>query len=107
MPFVLNIAPLRYRKVINTFLQPYLVVVYVDEILVYSETVETLEKYLRLLFDKLESVEINSSSHKCTFAMTEIKVLGHIVSSKGLKPASEKVIAAKNCFTGKYIYINY
>ena len=74
--------------------QPYLdqfVVVFVDDILIYSKTEEEHEDHLRIVLQALREHLLYAKFSKCEFWLTEVKFLGHVVLASGVSVDSEKV----------------
>jgi hypothetical protein len=67
------------------------VVVFIDEILVYSETGEEHEKHLRLVLEKLRANQLYAKFSKCEFWLMEIAFLGHVISAEGVSVDPRKV----------------
>lgn len=98
MPFGLCNAPATFQHLMNDILRPFLdrfVIVYLDDILIYSATAEQHEKDLRIVLDKLKEHQLYASPGKCEFFKGHTEFLGHIVSDKGvtMDPAKVKGIA--------------
>ena len=67
------------------------VLVYLDNILVYRKTLEEHVKHLREVFEILKTQKFVCRLHKCHFNDTQMKYLGHLISSDGVRPNQEKV----------------
>ncbi|KAJ3659856.1 hypothetical protein Zmor_011519 [Zophobas morio] len=72
------------------------VLVYIDDVIIYSKTFEEHIEKLREVFERLRAANLTLKTKKCTFASTQVKVLGHIVSSDVIRPDPEKLAAIKN-----------
>ena len=84
---------------INFIFNPYtndFVLVYLDDILVFSKNKEDHAKHLRLVLDKLREHQFYAKFSKCEFWLDEILYLGHIISTKGIAVNLEKVSAIVN-----------
>lgn len=82
MPFGLCNAPATFFTFMNDVLRPYLylfIVVYLDDIMVYSDNMENHKKHLPLVFEALKKIPLYLKKLKCVFSQTEIPFLGHIV----------------------------
>ena len=74
--------------------QPYLdhfVVVFVDDILIYPKSEEKHEDHLRIVFRALRNHRLYAKFSKCEFWLTEVRFLGHVVSTLGVLVDLEKV----------------
>ena len=81
----------------NRVFKPYLdqfVVVFIDDILVYSKNKEELEKHLRVILQTLKEHQLFSKLKKCEFWLYKISFLGHVVSKDGILVDLSKVEAA-------------
>jgi len=74
----------------------YMCLVYLDDIIVYSKTVEEHLKRLRKLFDRLRIANLKLKPSKCHLLRAEVKFLGHVVSEKGVSTDSSKIEAVKH-----------
>ncbi len=72
------------------------VVVYIDDILIWSATFTEHVLHLRQVFDRLLQANLKVKPSKCSFALSQVTFLGHVVSSEGIKPDEKKILAIKN-----------
>ncbi|RVW58098.1 Retrovirus-related Pol polyprotein from transposon 17.6 [Vitis vinifera] len=96
MPFGLTNAPATFCNLMNDVLFDYLdafVVVYLDDIVVYSKTLTEHEKHLRLVFQRLRENRLYVKPEKCEFAQEEITFLGHKISVGLIRKDKGKVQA--------------
>ncbi|KAK5773241.1 hypothetical protein PVK06_049546 [Gossypium arboreum] len=96
MPFGLTNAPAAFMDLMNRVFQPYLdrfVVVFIDDILVYSKTEEKHEEHLRIVLQVLREKELYAKFSKCEFWLREVAFLGHVVSTEGIRVDPRKVEA--------------
>ena len=96
MPFGLTIAPATFMDLMNKVFQPYLdqfVVVFVDDILIYSQSEKEHEDHLRVVLQLLRDHQLYAKFSKCEFWLTEVGFLGHVVSASGVLVDPEKVEA--------------
>jgi len=87
MSFGLTNAPAIFMEAMNRMLHPYLdvfVVVFIDDILVYSKTKEEHEVHLSLVLDKLREYKYYAKLKKCDFWLSEVSFLGHVINHDGL-----------------------
>ena len=86
MPFGLTNAPAAFMDLMNRVFRPYLyqfVVVFIDDILVYSKHEKEHEQHLRIVLQTLREKKLYAKLSKCDFWLKEVFFLGHIVSTKG------------------------
>jgi hypothetical protein len=96
MPFGLCNAPSTFQNTMNALFQEHLrrfVIVFFDDILVYSKTLEDHITHLEAVFNCLLEHQFFLKQSKCTLAQPSISYLGHIVSSIGVGPDPEKIKA--------------
>ena len=71
------------------------VVVFIDDILVYSATIEEHEQHLRVVLEKLRQNQLYAKFSKCEFWLEEVTFLGHILTAEGVAVDSNKIEAVK------------
>jgi hypothetical protein len=94
MPFGLSNAPAAFSRYISRLLGPFhfdFVVIYIDDIAIYSKTLEEHLKHLEIVFQTLRSANLKLKLTKCAFLQTEFRFLGLLVTEQGLKPDPRKV----------------
>ncbi|KAL4376493.1 hypothetical protein GQ457_02G033130 [Hibiscus cannabinus] len=99
MPFGLTNAPAAFMDLMNRVFDEYLdqfVVVFIDDILVYSRTEEDHDRHLRLVLQTLLENQLYAKLSKCEFWIREVVFLGHVVSSEGIRVDTKKVEAIVN-----------
>ena len=96
MPFGLTNAPVEFMDLIHRVFQPYLdqfVVVFVDDIFIYSQFKDEHEDHLQIVLQEIRDHQLYAKFSKCEFWLTEVKLLGHVVSASGVLVDPEKVEA--------------
>ena len=94
MSFGLTNAPATFQALMNQVFRPYLrkfLLVFFDDILVYSKDASTHLEHLTLVFRLLRQLNLFANSKKCQFAKDRIEYLGHWVSEKGVEADQEKI----------------
>ncbi|KAK4400675.1 Retrovirus-related Pol polyprotein from transposon.6 [Sesamum angolense] len=96
MPFGLTNAPAAFMALMNRTFQEYLdqfVIVFIDDILVYSKNREEHEQHLRIVLQILKEKELYAKLSKCEFWVNQVVFLGHVISGDGDTPDPSKVKA--------------
>ncbi|GMH17778.1 hypothetical protein Nepgr_019619 [Nepenthes gracilis] len=96
MPFGLTNPPAVFMDLMNRIFQPYLdkfVIVFIDDILVYSKSSEEHEEHLRTTLQILREHRLFAKLEKCEFWLEEVGFLGHVVSKEGISVDPMKVEA--------------
>jgi len=96
MPFGVTNAPGVFMNYMNKVFHPYLdnfVVVFIDDILVYSKTREEHEEHLRIVLKTLRDRQLYAKLSKCEFWLSEVSFLGHVVSQGGIAVDPSKIAA--------------
>jgi hypothetical protein len=94
MSFGLTNAPAYFMYLMNKVFMKYLdkfIVVFIDDILIFSKMVEEHEDHLRLVLGKLRSNQLYAKFSKCEFWLTEVAFLGHVISAGGFSVDPGKV----------------
>ncbi|CAA0833837.1 Uncharacterized mitochondrial protein AtMg00860, partial [Striga hermonthica] len=99
MPFGLSNAPAVFMDLMNRVFHPYLdrfVIVFIDDILIYSRDEEQHEQHLRIVLETLRRERLYAKFSKCEFWLDRVAFLGHIVTSKGIEVDPSKIEAVSN-----------
>ena len=96
VPFGLANAPSHYQRIMTQVLGKYIgkfVMVFLDDIVVYSKDTKQHLEHLNLVFEALSGAHLTVKESKCTFFKTEVDLLGYIVGADGLKAQPTKTNA--------------
>ena len=99
MPFGLTNAPAAFMDLMNRVFKKYLdkcIIVFIDDILVYSKTEEEHAEHLRIALETLRHERLYAKFSKCEFWLREVQFLGHIVGEDGIKVDPAKIEAVMN-----------
>ena len=96
LPFGLTNAPAMFMSLMNDVLRPFLgkfVVIYIDDILVYSRNEEEHEEHLEQVLQKLREHKLYANPEKCEFGKTSIEYLGFVIGPNRIRPDPSKMKA--------------
>jgi hypothetical protein len=115
MPFGLTGAPATFQRFMNDILRDYLDIfctVYLDDILIYSKTKKEYIEYVRQVLKKLRGASLYAKIQKCEFLVSEVKFLGIIVGTNGIRMDPDKIKIVVNwagptCVTDVQAFIGF
>lgn len=96
MPFGLTNAPASFQSIMNRMLEKYwrkFVLVFMDDILIYNNSLEEHIQYLKLVFQTLSENKFFIKASKCEIAKPQLEYLGHLISRAGVATEPSKVVA--------------
>ncbi len=96
MPFGLCNAPSTFQAAMNEIFRPHLrrfVLVFFDDILIYSRSMDEHLEHLEIVLRTLEEHHFHIKPSKCAFAQVELEYLGHIISAEGVRVDQRKIQA--------------
>src|SRR3984957_4937654 len=94
MTFGLTNSPATFMRLMDNILRPFtnsFVVVYLDDILIFSQTWEEHLHHIRQVLQTLRQHKLCANLEKCTFGMTQVQYLGYIVDEKGVHVDPKKI----------------
>jgi hypothetical protein len=98
LPFGLTNAPATFMHLMQTIFRPFLdefVIVFLDDVLIYSKTLEEHKKHIEMVLDLLRLHKLYAKKSKCEFFRHRIEFLGHTLSSEGKGMQEDKVKAIR------------
>ncbi|GBG78411.1 hypothetical protein CBR_g26439 [Chara braunii] len=99
MPFGLTNAPTTFQRCMKDLFRPWLdrfVVVYLDDILVFSKILQEHQGHLRQVLEKLREANFKINAKKCEWEKTQVLYLGHVLDGDGIKPEDSKIAAIRD-----------
>ncbi|GJY87670.1 putative reverse transcriptase domain-containing protein [Tanacetum coccineum] len=99
MPFGLTSAPAMFMDLMNRVCKPYLdkfVIVFIDDILVYSKDEEEHGKHLKIVLELLKKERLYAKFSKCDFWLDSVQFLGHVIDRSGVHVDPAKIEAIKS-----------
>ena len=99
MSIGLTNAPVAFMDLINRVFHEYLdslIIVFIDDILIYSKTKEEHEQHLRLTLQVLRQHQLYAKFSKCEFWLRSVTFLGHVVSDQGVEVDPRKTEAVRS-----------
>ena len=99
MSFGLTNAHAAFMSLMNGIVKPYLdlfVIIFIDDLLIYSKSRKELEEHLKILLELLREKRLYAKFSKCEFCLDSVSFLGHVVSKDGVMVDPSKIEAVKS-----------
>jgi hypothetical protein len=107
VPFGLTNAPATFMCLMNNVLKKFLdrfVLVFIDDILIYSKNREEHEEHIRLILQVLREHHLYTKFSKCDFFQKQVHYLGHVISKEGVAVDLDKIKSIMEWPTPKDVY---
>jgi hypothetical protein len=107
MPFGLTNAPAIFQALMNDILHDYIrrfVLVFFDDILIYSSTWAEHMQHIKVVFDLMRQHRLFIKHSKCTFGSASVSYLGHIISEHGVAMDPDKIAAVDSWPTPRMVH---
>nr|GEX88303.1 hypothetical protein [Tanacetum cinerariifolium] len=101
MPFGLTNVPAVFMDIVNRVCKPYLdkfVIVFIDDILIYSKNKEDHEKHLKIILELLKNERLYAKLSKCDFWLMFVKFIGYVIDSNSVHVDPEKGMEEEEAF---------
>ena len=87
VPFGLAQVPAYFQELMTAVLKDFdFAIAYLDDIIIFSRTAEEHLSHIKQVFEKLQAAKLSMKLSRCHFFTKEIQYLGHILSTKGIRP---------------------
>lgn len=99
LPFGLTNAPATFMHMMQSIFRPHLddfVIVFLDDILIYSKTRDEHEQHVEKVLQLLRQNKLYAKESKCEFFKNEVSFLGHVVGERGISMEEQKVKAVRD-----------
>ena len=112
-PFGLTQAPAYFQRVVHEVIEGLTFAYgYLDDILVFSKSIEEHFQHCEIIFKRLKRFRLKLSYEKCAFLKSQVQYLGHLLSGAGIEPVPEKLQALRemiepDCAKGVKIYLGF